>query len=212
VKLFGPGDSVVWRSVDREHRIVQTVWPWTVVRDREDETVLYIPAGTVGKRRTGERGGPGNRFIVRWDGGHADITWKRTNVVRLYRAGDPYSLWLAFDAATWDLAWRYINLEDPWVRTAIGFDSRDVYLDLVAGPDGDEWEWKDEDELAWVVEQGRIDAARALQIRADGESAIQSVRQMGSLDHWRTWRPDPRWTVPTVPEGWREYEPRGRGP
>jgi hypothetical protein len=207
VKPFAPGDSVVWRSVDRKERIVSTVWPWTVVTDDEDETVLYIPAGTVGKRRTGERGGPGDRFIVRWDGGHADVTWKRTNVIRLYRSGDPYSLWLAFDAATWDLAWRYINLEDPWRRTAIGFDSRDVYLDLVAGPDGDDWEWKDEDELAWVVEQGRIDAARAVQIRADGERAVQSVREMGSLDRWRTWRPDPSWRLPTVPERWREYEP-----
>jgi hypothetical protein len=207
MKLFAPGDSVVWRSVDREHRIVQTVWPWTVVNDAEDETVLYIPAGTVGKRRTGDRGGPGDRFIVRWDGGHADVTWKRTNVLRLYRFGDPYSLWLAFDATTWELAWRYINLEDPWLRTAIGFDSRDVYLDLVAGPEGDDWEWKDEDELAWVVEQGRIDAARASRIRADGERAILSVRRMGSLDRWRTWRPDPSWHTPTVPERWREYEP-----
>ena len=207
MKLFAPGESVVWRSVDRKERIVQTVWPWTVVRDGEDETVLYIPADTVGKRRTGERGGPGNRFIVRWDGGHADVTWKRTNVVRLYRSGDPYSLWLAFDATTWDLAWRYINLEDAWLRTAIGFDSRDVYLDLVAGPDGDDWEWKDEDELAWVVEQGRLDAARAVQIRADGERAVQAVRQIGSLDRWRTWRPDPSWRIPTVPERWREYEP-----
>jgi hypothetical protein len=207
VRLFAPGDSVVWRSVDRKERIVQTVWPWTVVRDAEDETVLYIPAGTVGRRRTGDRGGPGNRFIVLWDGGHADVTWKRTNVVRLYRSGDPYSIWLAFDAESWDLAWRYINLEDPWVRTAIGFDSRDVYLDLVAGPDGDDWEWKDEDELAWVVEQGRIDAARAVQIRADGERAVQSVRERGPLDRWRTWRPDPSWRLPTVPERWREYEP-----
>jgi hypothetical protein len=207
VKFFAPGDSVVWRSVDRKERIVQTVWPWTVVTDNEDETVLYIPAGTVGKRRTGERGGPGNRFIVRWDGGHADVAWKRTNVVRLYRPGDPYSLWLAFDAETWELAWRYINLEDPWLRTAIGFDSRDVYLDLVAGPDGDDWKWKDEDELAWIVEQGRIDGARAVQVRADGERAIQAVRQMGSLGQWRTWRPDPSWRIPTVPERWREYEP-----
>ena len=33
MKLFAPGDSVVWRSVNREERIVQTVWPWTVVSD-----------------------------------------------------------------------------------------------------------------------------------------------------------------------------------
>jgi hypothetical protein len=55
------------------------------------------------------------------------------------------SLWLASDAATWDLASRYINFEDPWLRTAIGFDSRDVHFGLAAGPDGDDWEWKDKE-------------------------------------------------------------------
>jgi len=37
-------------------------------------------------------------MLLTWDGGHADITWKHTNVLRLYSLGDPYSLWLAFDA------------------------------------------------------------------------------------------------------------------
>lgn len=207
MKLFAPGDDVVWRSVDREERTVQTVWPWTVVQHRENEVVLYLPAGTVGKQRTGERGGPHNRMLLKWDGGHAEITWKATNVVRFHRFGDTYSLWLAFDAPTWDLAWRYINLEDPWLRTAIGFDSRDLYLDLIAGPNGDDWEWKDEDELAWVVEQGRIDPARAAQIRADGERAVEEIRERGSLDRWRIWRPDPSWHTPTIPERWREYQP-----
>ena len=207
VKLFAPGDSVVWRSVLRAERAVQTVWPWTVVQDGESEIVLYLPAGTVGKHRTGIRGGPHDRMLLEWDGGHADVTWRRTNVLRLYRVGDPYSLWLAFDATSWELAWRYINLEDPWRRTAIGFDSRDVYLDLVAGPEGDDWEWKDEDELAWVVEQGRIDTARAAQIRADGERAVEAVRAMGSLDRWKTWRPDPNWRAPSVSERWCEFEP-----
>jgi len=207
VKLFQPGETAVWRSVVRDDRAVHAVWPWTLVQDGDKDVVLYLPAGTVGKHRTGERGGPRGRMLVKWDGEHGDVTWKRTNVVRLYRPGDPYSLWLAFDATTWDLAWRYINLEDPWRRTPIGFDSRDLYLDLVAGPDGDDWEWKDEDELAWIVEQGRIDGARAAQIRVDGERAIDSVRRMGSLDRWRTWRPDPHWSIPTLPERWREFEP-----
>jgi hypothetical protein len=203
---FVPGDSVVWRSVLRDQKTVQTVWPSTVVQDGAKDVVLYLPAGTVGKRRTGQRGGPNGRMLLKWDGGYADMTWKRSNVLRLYRPGDPFSLWLAFDAATWDLSWRYINLEDPWLRTAIGFDSRDVYLDLVAGPDGDDWQWKDEDELAWVVEQGRIDSARASQIRTDGERAIETVRAMGSLGEWRSWRPDPAWPTPTVLERWSEFE------
>ena len=208
MKRFAPGDSVVWRSIDRQGGIVQTVWPWTVVRDREDGIVLYIPAGTIGKRRTGERGGPRNRFIVRWDGGHADITWQRTNAIRTYREGDAHSVWFAFDATTWVPLWRYINLEDQWVRTPIGFDSRDLYLDLSAGPDGDGWQWKDEDELDWVVEQGRLEATRVAAIRAEGERAVARVR--GDPSHgveWRGWRPNPAWSIPTLPARWRELEP-----
>ncbi|MGH2471870.1 MAG: DUF402 domain-containing protein [Candidatus Limnocylindria bacterium] len=208
MERFGPGDSVVWRSVDRENRIVQTVWPWTVVRDNENGTVLYIPAGTVGKRRTGERGGPGDRFIVRWDGGHADITWERTNVIRVYGEGDAHSVWFAFDATTWVPVWRYINIEDPWLRTPIGFDSRDLYLDLYADPDGEEWHWKDEDELDWVVEQGRIGATRVAAIRAEGERAVARVRgDPGFGLEWRGWRPERRWSVPTLPARWRDFEP-----
>ena len=126
MKLFQPGESAVWRSVVRDDRAVHAVWPWIVVQDGDKDVVLYLPAGTVGKQRTGERGGPRGRMLVKWDGGHGDATWKRTNVVRLYGLGDPYSLWLAFDATTLDLAWRYINLEDPWRRTAIGFVRRRV--------------------------------------------------------------------------------------
>jgi hypothetical protein len=145
-------------------------------------------------------------MLLTWDGGHQDVTWQRTNVVRLYRFGEPYSLWLAFHSGSWDLAWRYINLEDPWRRTAIGFDSRDLYLDLIAGPDGDDWEWKDEDELAWIVEHGRFDADRAAQIRKDGERAVEAVRKIDSIDRWRNWRPDPAWPIPTLPDRWRDYD------
>lgn len=53
MRRFDPGESVVWRSVDRARGIVQTVWPWTVVRDDGDGVVLYMPTGTVGKQRTG---------------------------------------------------------------------------------------------------------------------------------------------------------------
>lgn len=204
---FAPGESVLWRSILPEPLIVQTVWPWTVVADEGHEVVLYMPAGTVGKQRTGKRGGPGGRMMLRPDGGHQDVTWKRTNVLRLYRDGDGYSLWFAFDAATHDLAWRYINLEEPWRRTPVGFDSRDLYLDLVAGPDGDEWRWKDEDELDWVVREGRIDAARATAVRAEGERALARLRPVAAelLERWRTWRPDPSWTTPAVPADWRDH-------
>jgi hypothetical protein len=212
MRRFVPGESIVWRSVDATERIVSTVWPWTVVRDDTEGIVLYMPTGTVGKQRTGERGGPRGRMLVRWDGGHHDITWHSTTVVRLYREGDPFSIWLARDATTNALAWRYINLEEPWRRTPIGFDSRDLWLDLYSEPGEDEWHWKDEDEADWLIEQGRIDRAFIERVRAYGDDAVTRIRAGKTLlhDRWSAFIPEPAWATPVAPEDWRELEPRRR--
>lgn len=197
----------MWRSIHPEGPPIGAVWASIVVNDGPDEIVLYMPAGSRGKQRTGVRGGPRGRMLLEWDGGHRDVVWKTTNVVRVHREGDGYSVWLAFDAATWKLAWRYVNLEEPWRRTAVGFDSRDLYLDLVASPEGNDWQWKDEDELAWAIERGRIAPARAAAIRAEGERAMAYLTREGArlADRWRDWRPDPGWTPPAVPAGWRDH-------
>ena len=210
MRRFAPGESIVWRSVAPAAREVHTVWPWTVVRDEPAGIVLHLPVGAVGKQRTGERGGPRDRMMLRWDGGHRDVVWHSTDVVRLYREGDDFSIWIARDAGTGAVAWRYINLEDPWRRTALGFDSRDLWLDLYTEGESDEWHWKDEDEIAWVIERGELDAAAAAAIRASGERALARIRA-GETDlnrAWSTWRRDPSWALPVVPATWRDYEVR----
>ena len=209
MRRFVAGQSIVWRSVDRDSGVVSTVWPWTVVHDDDDRIVLYMPVGTVGKQRTGVRGGPRDRLMLNWDGGHRDVTWHTTNVVRLYREGDDFSIWIARDDTSGAVVWRYVNLEDPWRRTKIGFDSRDRYLDLWAEPDSDDWQWKDEDELAWLVEQGRVTSARAAKVRRSGERAVARIRSGATLLHpsWSTWRPDPAWPVPRAPTGWKDLAP-----
>jgi len=206
VRHFAPGDSVVWRSVREEERVVSFVWPMTVVHDEAGDIVLYLQPGTVGKQRTGRRAGPRDRILVDWDGNHRDVVWHDTSVLRLYREGDDYSIWLARDV-TGALVWRYINLESPWRRTAIGFDSRDLYLDLFAERDSDDWHWKDEDELAWLVDQGRMDAALAAQVRASGERALSRVRAGDSmLSQWATWKPDRPAEIARLPPNWRDYD------
>ena len=206
---FAPGASIVWRSVDRDERLVHTVWPWTVVRDDENGIVLFMPSGTVGKQRTGTRGGPRDRILLEWDGGHRDVAWHSTNVVRLYREDDEYSIWIARDDTTGAVLWRYINLEAPWRRTPIGFDSRDHYLDLYSENEENEWHWKDEDEVAWLIEQGRMDRIFAAATRRAGELAIARVAAGESMLHpsWSTWRPDPSWKPPSIGGSWRDFEP-----
>ncbi|WP_331446612.1 DUF402 domain-containing protein [Streptomyces xanthochromogenes] len=62
----------------------------------------------------------------------------------------------------------YVNFEHPACRTAAGFDTLDLTVDLVIAPDLTGWEWKDEDEYAHVrrlgivsdTEHRAVDAAR----------------------------------------------------
>ena len=103
--------------------------------------------------------------------------------------------------ATGAVAWRYINLEDPWRRTPVGFDSRDLWLDLYTEGESDEWHWKDEDEIDWIVERGELDRAAAMDIRASGECALARVRAGPPplSPAWSSWRRDPSWALPVVP-------------
>jgi uncharacterized protein DUF402 len=204
-----PGETVVWRSIDQKGHAVGTALPWIVVRHDQRTVVLFMAPGTTFKLRTGRYGGPRDRMLLEWDGGYEDRVWKDTTALMLHRFGDAHSFWLARDAATRELAWWYVNLEEPWRQTAIGFDSRDNLLDLWSGPDG-KWHWKDEDELAWAIENGWMPADRDRELRAEGERALERFRRRDEpLDgEWLGFGPDPTWKVPVLPDGWRDLEPR----
>lgn len=212
MRRFKPGEAVVWRSVWQADRVVGTAWPWTMVIDSDDLIAMYRPAGTNGKQRSGEFGGARGRMLVRWDGGYRDLTWDRVNVLQLHRPGDMHSVWRAWDATTDLLRWRYVNLEERWRRTPIGFDSKDLYLDLWCEPGSDEWRSKDEDEALWAVEHGRLTPAQLTAAREEAERAVDRIRRQEPPHDrdWDGWRPDPSWSIPLLPSGWNEYEPTPR--
>lgn len=202
---FTPGQQIAHRSVNKDAGAVLTVLPQIVVRDELRMIVTYLPAGTMTKRRTGVRnGGPRGRQLVVWDGGHEDRAWTGTDVLTIYRPGDGYSLWSAWNAADGQHAWWYVNMEEPWRRTSIGFDSRDLWLDLWREPSAREWHRKDDDELDWAVEAGHCLAGRASEIRAEAERAMEAIAaRTPPFDvDWATWRPDPEWPIPRVPTNW----------
>jgi hypothetical protein len=183
-----------------------------VVTDSDELIALYRPIGTIGKQRTGQRGGPRGRMLIEWDGGHGDLHWHSVNLLILYRPGDMYSVWRAWREGTWELAWRYVNLEEPWQRTPIGFDSKDLYLDLWSEPNGNEWRYKDEDEAAFAAQMRLITDEQLAAARAAGGQAVEQItRRSPPHDRdWDAWRPDPSWAIPTLPEDWKTVRSKAR--
>lgn len=197
---WAPGSTVVVRS--RPDGAVGYCFPAIVAADSATGTVLFQPAGTVCKRRRGPRGGPRGRNLVAWDGGHRDVTVDRSTV-HMHLAGDPFWVirgWNDAGLADW-----YINLASPWRRFGLGFDTEDHALDVLVADDRSSWRWKDEDELAWMVEQGAYTRDRADMIRRNGEAAIARLEGREPPfddDTWSSVVIDPAWALPSLPEGW----------
>jgi hypothetical protein len=198
------GDQVVWRS--RPGGGIASVLPMTVVEDSSELTVLFQAVGSVCKKRTGKRGGPGGRSMLPggWDGQHVDRVFDVAPTLRLHVHGEGYAVLRQWsfenDRA---LGW-YINLESPWQRTAIEFDSRDSVLDIVVSEDLSSWSWKDRDEFDWSVANGLLSVSEARQIERAAEDVVTQLeaREFPFVDDWSAWRPDGLWPIPEVPDGW----------
>lgn len=101
----------------------------------------------------------------------------------------------------------YVNLESPWTRTPLGFDSEDLVLDVLVADDLSSWSWKDEDEFEFALASGRISPTVGLKVRAEGERAADlAMRKEFPFvdDAWDEWEPDPAWPVAAIPKGWNE--------
>jgi len=208
VSAFARGSQVVWRS--RPQGCIGYVKPMIVVEDGSDITVLFQPSGTVCKRRAGARGGPRGRLLLDWSGEHADRVYDGPPMLHLHVWGTAHGVlrsW-SFDSNRAE-GW-YVNLEAPWRRTAIGFDSEDYFLDVTAADDLSSWSWKDEDELEWAVEVGRYTPQDADEFRREGRRAGAAIerREFPFVDDWSRWGPDPDWPVPVVAEGWDTVPPQ----
>ena len=204
-RRWNAGETAVLRYVTRDGRPGMS-WPFTVVEDGDDLLALYIPKGAVCKRfvrrptsELSERG-----TVVELQ----DTEWRR-DVLRLMYPGAHHSIWVFWeheDGVRRHTTY-YVNMEEPFRRTQIGFDTNDQTLDIVVTPDL-EWQWKDEAELAERVEQGLFPAEFAALVRAEGERVIERIESGGSPfgDGWGDWRPPSDWATPSLPPEW-EMEP-----
>jgi hypothetical protein len=200
LRRFEPGENVVLRYITRTGSLPGMSWPFRVVEDRDDLVALYIPAGAQYARWGRPIAAGQLRGALQLD------NWRR-DVLRLMFPGRQHSVWLFWEReeAGRRFTAYYVNMEEPFRRTPIGFDTNDHALDIVVQPDLS-WRWKDEEEFEGLVEAGRYSAEFGKSVRDEGLAAIAAIegRRAPFGDGWETWEPDSSWDAPALPEGWTE--------
>jgi hypothetical protein len=200
-RSFSVGQPVLYREVDAD-RIVD-VKPMTVVSDRAELTMLWLPIGTPTKRPVLLDHIPGTPRVWRDDNWVlVDGTWSWAELLIVLRPDDAFATWLRWDHHRTFLGW-YVNMQTPAARTPLGFDVRDQQLDVLVEPDRS-WTLKDEDELEAAVAQGRYSYEEAAQVR---HAAVLVTREIEAArypfdDSLRSWRPARGLMPPTLTEGW----------
>jgi hypothetical protein len=203
---FSPGDTIVFREFWGGK--IWLVIPAVVVHDNADLIALYIPPGTHWKRHQsldGRVSVPQQRKNKSW--ALQDAVWESISPdIKLAIPGESYSIWVFRNEGDKSLRFWYINLEDkeaPMHRTAKGFDSTDLLLDLIIEPNMKDWRWDDEDELQEAVEIGLVTQEKARSLYKKGEEVRKLLTSGNSVfNEWQHWRPDPSWKIPVLPDGW----------
>jgi predicted RNA-binding protein associated with RNAse of E/G family len=184
------GDDVVLRYITRDGRPGMS-WAARLVDDRVDMVALFLPKGTPHKRweQTDE-----GRVLT-------DSAWS-TDTLRLMYVQQPYSIWLSWDNAGTFRGY-YVNLEEPFRRTPIGFDTNDHQLDIVVTPEL-RWSMKDEDVVAERERDGSFSTEFVAELRRAAGRIVESIeRRAAPFDgSWVAWRPERSWPTPTLHPRW----------
>ena len=201
---FDPGDVIVHRDVQQGR-----IWyarDEIVVQDRPEGTLTYWGPGAEVRVPASDGGAQARVPIAPWVLQHR--AWHTFSVLCHWRPGDHHSIWLFWEPHTWRFDRWYVNLQAPFVRTALGFDATDDVLDIEIRPNG-EWRWKDEDELEEAVRAGILSTKAAEAIRSEGRGAVERMKagEEPFTEKWIHWRPDDRWSVPKLPAGWQSLRP-----
>ncbi|AJE82689.1 hypothetical protein SLNWT_2313 [Streptomyces albus] len=201
-----PGAQILWRYRENAGERFHICRPVTVVEDTAELLAVWLAPGTECVKPVLADGTPVHLepLATRYTKPRAvqRDRWFGTGVLKLARPGDPWSVWLF-----WEQGWRfknwYVNLEQPRERWAGGVDSEDHFLDICVYEDRS-WSWRDEDEFAEAQRAGLMDAGQAGRVREAGRRAVAHIGEWGApfADGWQDWRPDPTWTIPSLPDNW----------
>jgi hypothetical protein len=199
------GDAIAMRWL--HNRKVFIAQPMRVVKDTPDETaLLLVPGASCAVQEDVWRAGGHQALwpvLQRGEWQMRRHVWHSTRMLMLVRSADYYSVCLFWDHSSNTFDCYYVNFQLPFTRSHCGFDSFDLELDIVVKPDG-AWQWKDEAGYREGIQAGCIApewVAAIDQIKGDVIDAI-GKRAYPFDQTWVHYQPDPRWSIPELPDGW----------
>jgi hypothetical protein len=180
--VWSEGEVITRREVLNDGRCWAS-FPVVVVRDEPGLLATYI-----------EEGAPFTFPAGEWPGGRhpwADRErWTGHGCLMLQRPGEAYAIFVFWHGPERAFHGWYVNLQDPFRRTADGFDTQDLELDIWI-PRAGGWVLKDDWLLDVRVREGRFtqDQARATRAEAARITAELDAGRRWWDDAWSDWRP-----------------------
>jgi hypothetical protein len=199
------GEAIVCREVLNDGRpwLAKTVY---VVEDTAEQLVTYLPGGTALGFLEGDFPTPTGRHP--WN--RAEINrWQGHGVLMVQKPGDDHAVWHFWDGPDREFECWYVNLQEAFRRTPIGYDTQDLELDIVVPPDGS-WKFKDQELLAEHVQRGRYTTEQVERVVELGDrlgAELDAGRRWWD-EHWSTWTPDVSWGPVDLPPDWQRVPTR----
>jgi hypothetical protein len=179
--MWSEGEVILRREVRNDGWAWMTC-PVVVVRDEPGLLATYMPEGTPFTF-------PPGPVLHPW---HGRAAWQGHGVLMLQRPGEAHAIWVFWDGPEREFAGWYVNFQEPFRRTAQGYDTQDLELDIWI-PVDDHWQWKDREAVDLRVREGRLTPEQADAVRAEGARVAADlhagVRWWDPA--WADWSPDP---------------------
>jgi hypothetical protein len=192
---WSSGEVILRREVLNDGR----AWvegPVIVVLDREELLATYIASGAPFRFPPGPW--PTATGLHPW---HGKESWHGHGALMLQRPGEAHAVWVFWNGRTREFRGWYLNLQEPFRRSATGYDTQDLELDIWA-PVGAPWVWKDDELLEQRIREGRYTPEQVAATRAEGRrvaAELDAGRRWWD-DSWAEWEPDPAWPTPRFPD------------
>jgi hypothetical protein len=185
-----PGDVLVRREVLNDGSAWAEI-AVIVVEDSPELLVTYIPEGAP------IRSPPTSHGPHPWLGKER---WHGHGTLMLQRPGEWYAVWVFWSGPEREFRGWYLNLQEPFRRTELGYDTQDLELDIWLPREGGV-QLKDDHVMEDRVVEGRFTAEQVAFTRAEAARIVEELERDGHWwpDEWAAWEPDAEWPTPRFP-------------